>query len=118
MSTSSPASSWWPAVRKQADVRVTVARFASVALPARVALAPPPHPPARTRAAAQAASASAASARSYVSHSRSRSSMRRIFPVSVFGRSSTNSILRGYAYCDSRSRTNALISAASSSLGS
>ena len=37
--------------------------------------------------------------------SRSRSSTRRIFPVSVFGRSSTNSISRGYAYADWRSRT-------------
>ena len=38
--------------------------------------------------------------------------MRRIFPVSVFGRSATNSTRRGYAYAESRSRTNALISSA------
>ena len=35
----------------------------------------------------------------------SRSSMRRILPVRVFGRSSTNSTMRGYAYADRCSRT-------------
>ena len=50
--------------------------------------------------------------------SRSRNSIRRILPVRVFGRSSTNSIRRGYAYWDRRVRTKSEISRASSSLGS
>jgi hypothetical protein len=51
-------------------------------------------------------------------YSRSRSSIRRILPVNVLGSSSTNSMRRGYAYWDSRTRTKSAISCASSSLAS